>query len=100
MLFRSLFIELLTSMARDMEYPVDVLQLKKGAYSPVAHGRIEDENASIRAATLQVLKGSVPLKFELLAADLDALESHKTVVKKLSVALEGGSLRVKAEREA
>ena len=78
-----LFVGLLESMAKDMQYPVDTVQLRKGAYSPLAHARIDEENAKLRFKALQVLSGEAPLKFEVLPfpSDADALADHKSALK-------------------
>ena len=91
-----LFIALLASMANDMRYPVDTVQLKKGAYSPRAHGALEDEQLQIRGAVLRVLNGDATLKFEVVSfpADAEALAEHKSALKRLNSALDGGALKV------
>jgi hypothetical protein len=52
-----LLVELLYAMGQCLDYDFDKTQIKNGTYSPVAHGRIEDEQQAIRAQTLELLEG-------------------------------------------
>ncbi len=65
---QELFINLLFAMSRDLHYTFDRVQLKRGAYSPMAHGELEIEQASLRRAAIRAFSGEVPLRMEIAAA--------------------------------
>lgn len=52
-----LLVELLYVMGQCLKYDFDKTQIKNGTYSPVAHGRIEEEQDAIRQHTLEILQG-------------------------------------------
>jgi uncharacterized protein DUF6680 len=52
-----LLVELLYAMGGALGYEFDKTQIKNGTYSPVAHGRIEEEQEAIRRHTLELLQG-------------------------------------------
>lgn len=60
-----LFINLLFATATAVGFKFDRVQLKKGAYSPVAHGNLEFEHQAIRRMALAVLSGEKPLKMHV-----------------------------------
>jgi hypothetical protein len=60
-----LFVNLLEKMATDLGYQFDRVQLRKGAYFPVAHGRQETKNEELRDAALAVFSGDRQLKVAL-----------------------------------
>jgi len=66
-----LFVNLLFAMATDLGYKFDRVQLKKGAYSPVAHGNLELEIGTLRQLALRVLSGQQPLKMEVASFPVD-----------------------------
>ncbi|HTQ35441.1 MAG TPA: DUF6680 family protein [Steroidobacteraceae bacterium] len=95
-----LFINLLATMAADVGYVFDRVELKKGAYSPIAHGQIEDEQTKIRHGVLSVLSGETPLKMEVTSfpADEDFAAKQLAVNTALTDALQGrGSLTVQVK---
>lgn len=57
-----LFVNLLEKMATDLGYQFDRVQLRKGAYFPVAHGRQETRNEELRDAAIAVFSGDRTLK--------------------------------------
>ncbi|MEG2802921.1 DUF6680 family protein [Stenotrophomonas sp.] len=57
-----LFVNLLEKMATDLGYQFDRVQLRRGAYSPVAHGLHESKNEDLRDAALAVFSGDRELK--------------------------------------
>jgi len=61
-----LLINLLFAMAIDVGYKFDRVQLKKGAYSPIAHGNLELEHNILRQLALQVMSGKQALKMEVI----------------------------------
>ena len=52
-----LLVELLHAMGEALGYDFDKTQIKNGTCSPVAHGRIEEEQEAIRRLTLELLQG-------------------------------------------
>jgi hypothetical protein len=60
-----LFVNLLYAMAVDVGYKFDRVQLKKGAYSPVAHGDLELEQNVLRRLAIRVLSGEQALKMDV-----------------------------------
>lgn len=60
-----LFVNLLYSISQDVHFQFDRVQLKKGVYSPIAHGDLEFEQAATRKLWLKVLSGQSPLKMEI-----------------------------------
>lgn len=57
--------DLLYAMSQFFGYDFDKVILKKGAYSPVAHGIINLEQAIIRKGFVEILAGEKPIKVEL-----------------------------------
>lgn len=53
-----LFIDLLYRMAKSLGYDFDKVTLKRGAYSPVAHGNMEMEHLAIRKGLAEWLGGT------------------------------------------
>jgi len=60
-----LFVNLLFEISKDVQFTFDRVQLKKGVYSPVAHGDLEFEQNTNRKLLLKVLSGQMPLKMEI-----------------------------------
>jgi hypothetical protein len=87
-----LFINLLFAMAVDVGYKFDRVQLKKGAYSPMAHGNLEFEQSALRRLALQVLSGEQALKMSIASLPVDeaALKAQGELQRKLLEAFEGG----------
>ena len=52
-----LLVDLLHAMGKALGYDFNKTQIKNGTYSPVAHGRIEAEQESVRQMTLELLEG-------------------------------------------
>ena len=57
--------KLLLAMGGALGYRFDEVQVRKGIYSPQAHGRIEDENTSLRRGLLELLTGKRALKMDV-----------------------------------
>lgn len=92
-----LFINLLFAMTEDVGYKFDRVQLKKGAYSPIAHGELEDQQRALRTLAIAMLSGQQPLKMEVTGFPVheDALQSQLDLQAKLAAALDGrGALSV------
>lgn len=92
-----LFINMLFAMADDVGYKFDRVQLKKGSYSPIAHGELEDQQRALRKLAIDVLAGDTPLKMEVTSFPIhdEALKAQLELQSKLSSALGGsGALTV------
>ena len=92
-----LFTNLLFAIAKDVRYKFDRVQLKKGVYSPQAHGDFELEQNLIRKLTLKLLSGENPLKMAVasFAADENAIKTQFAANQALTDALAGkGNLNV------
>ena len=91
-----LFTNLLYAVAQDIGFKFDRVQLKRGAYSPVAHGEIEAEQTELRKATLSLLTGKHALNMNVVSfpVDPEALAANKAAVQNIGKALETGALQV------
>lgn len=97
-----LFVNLLFAIAADVDYKFDRVQLKKGAYSPIAHGDLENEQSMLRKLALNVLSGDSPLKMDVSSfpVDEEAVKGQIELQRKLGDALSGrGTLVVELKRE-
>jgi hypothetical protein len=96
-----LFTNLLFAIAKDVRYQFDRVQLKKGAYSPQAHGDLELEQNMVRKLVLKVLSGEKALKMDVASfpADEEAMKVQSAASKALSEALSKGTLSVTVKRE-
>ena len=56
-----LFAKLLFELSRALGYDFDEVQLRRNVYSPVAHGRIEQQDLAIRDGLEKLLTGRQPL---------------------------------------
>ena len=56
-----LFIELLYTMSRRLGYKFDKVRLKRGAYTPRAHGESEFMEGEMRENLVKILKGEQPI---------------------------------------
>lgn len=52
-----LLVELLYHMALALSYDFDKTQIRNGTYSPVAHGKIENQKEAIRQGVIDILEG-------------------------------------------
>jgi hypothetical protein len=97
-----LFTNLLFAIAKDVHYKFDRVQLKKGVYSPQAHGDLEREQIVARRLALEVLAGTRAIKMDVASfpADEDALRAQTDLNKALAQALAGqGALTVTLKRD-
>ncbi len=95
-----LFTDLLHTMAGVLGYRFDKVHLKKGIYSPIAHGEHELELLAIRRNLTKILTGeqSLPMEVTSISYDEDALSAQKELQAKLISLLDGKStVRVKTE---
>lgn len=92
-----LFTNILSAMAVDVGYTFDRVQLKKGAYSPLAHGELEQQQEVMRRLMIDLLGGDRSLKMQVTDFPFsdEATAAQIRLQSKLSDALEGeGALRV------
>jgi hypothetical protein len=92
-----IFVNLLFALAQDVRFKFDRVQLKKGAYSPQAHGDLELEQNMIRKLVLKLLSGDNALKMEVTSFPLneDIANAQVTLQKAMSEAFTGnGALNV------
>jgi hypothetical protein len=91
-----LFTDLLFSIAQDLGYRFDRVQLKRGVYSPIAHSEIEADQTNLRKAMLSLFSGEHPLKMNVVSFPLDkeAVEANRAAIQNLGKALESGVLQV------
>jgi hypothetical protein len=94
-----LFTNLLYAVAQDLGFKFDRVQLKRGAYSPIAHGEIEAEQTELRKATLSLVTGKHALKMNVVALPVDpeAIAANKAAIQNLGKALETGALQVEVK---
>jgi len=52
-----LLVELLYHMGQSLSYDFDKTQIRNGTYSPVAHGRIEEQHEAIRQGIVELMEG-------------------------------------------
>lgn len=100
-----LFVNLLYAIALDVGFRFDRVQLKKGAYSPVAHGDLEFEQSAIRKLALRVLAGDTALKMNVasLPTDEATLKAQEELRTKVIAVLDGQApliVQMKTEGEA
>jgi hypothetical protein len=91
-----LFTNLLYAIAQDLGFKFDRVQLKRGSYSPVAHGEIEAEQTELRKAVLSLVAGKHALKMSVVDFPMDpeAVAANKTAILNIGKALETGVLQV------
>lgn len=88
-----LFINLLYAIAKDVGYKFDRVQLKRGAYTPIAHEEIEDEQRALRKALLRTMSGISPLNLNVLQipSNPKLAEDYRRNIERIANALEGNS---------
>lgn len=92
-----LFTNLLNAMAEDVGYSFDRVQLRKGVYSPNAHGQQEAQLQVQRRLIGEVLNGERAIKMDVTAFPFsaDAVDAQMKLQGKLADALDGvGALRI------
>lgn len=93
------FTNLLFAISQDLGFSFDRVQLKRGSYSPIAHGEIEAEQNELRKATLSLVTGKHALNMNVvsLPVDQEVLEVNKVAIQNLGKALETGVLQVEVK---
>ena len=92
-----LFTNLLFTIATDVRFRFDRVQLKKGVYSPQAHGELEREQLAARKLALEVLAGQRAIKMDVASFPVDeaAIKAQTELQAALAQALAGkGALTV------
>lgn len=94
-----LFTNLLYAIAQDLKFKFDRVQLKRGAYSPIAHGEIEAEQTELRKAALSLVSGKHALQMNVVGfpVDPEAIEANKVAIQNIGKALETGVLQVEVK---
>jgi hypothetical protein len=85
-----LFVNVLYAIAKDVGLKFDRVQLKKGAYSPVAHDQLQLEHGLIRKLMVRALAGEQPLKMHVTSLPFDeaAAKAQLQNQERLAAALE------------
>lgn len=60
-----LLVELLSAMGKSLGYKFDKVHIKNATYSPLAHGKLEEEQQAIRAKTIEILEGTRSLSIKV-----------------------------------
>jgi hypothetical protein len=91
-----LFTALLFAISKDLGFSFDRVQLRRGIYTPIAHGEIEAEQTELRKATLSLVTGRHALQMNVVGFpfDKDAVEANKAALHSLGKALQSGVLQV------
>jgi hypothetical protein len=61
-----LLVDLLYAMGNSLGYSFNKTQIKNGTYSPVAHGKLEEEQGKVRELAIEVLEGRRPLDMRVV----------------------------------
>ena len=85
-----LFLNLVHAMSQDVGFKFDRVQLKRGAYSPMAHEELEDDQRAMRKALLGALSGSTPLQMNIVGMPINEAQaaSFRQNVERIATALE------------
>jgi hypothetical protein len=91
-----LFTNLLYAISQDLGLKFDRVQLKRGSYSPIAHGEIEAEQTELRKAALSLITGRHAMKMNVIGLPIDpeAAAANKAAIQNIGKALETGVLQV------
>jgi hypothetical protein len=93
-------IELLKEMGNNLGYDLNELTLKRGYYTPEAHGNFEREHEEIRKKLIGVLNGNpINMAVTSFAVDKDALQAQINLQQKLASAIsDDGELKVTSRK--
>jgi hypothetical protein len=85
-----LFINLIYAMAQDAGFKFDRVQLKRGAYTPMAHEELEADQRALRKAAISALAGDSALRMEVVGMPVNekALAVHQNDMDRIASALE------------
>ena len=93
---------LLNEMGKSLGYNFDEVDIKKGIYSPEAHGQQENEQILLRRGLVQLIYGELPLKMEVTSFPYDETfaTEQKEVLSSMKRLLDGEqAIKVKHECE-
>ncbi|WWW34093.1 DUF6680 family protein [Stenotrophomonas rhizophila] len=92
-----LFVNLLEAIADDVGYQFDRVQLRKGSYSPEAHGKLESEQHQVRQLVIEVLNGARSLRMDVASfpVDEDAMKAQTELLGKLDALISTGEIPVR-----
>ncbi len=60
-----LLVDLLHTMAKDLDYDFDKTHIKNSSYSPMAHGEIEDFQKALRKGVIDLLDGKKAIPMQI-----------------------------------
>lgn len=85
-----LFLNLVHAMSQDVGFSFDRVQLKRGAYTPVAHEELEADQRALRKATISALSGIAPLKMEVVGMPVNekVTQRYQDNMERIASALE------------
>lgn len=85
-----LFINLLYAIAQDVGFKFDRVQLKRGAYTPMAHEENESEQRELRKSILRTFSGESSLNLKVLQfpSDPELVEEYRRNIGRIADALE------------
>lgn len=71
-----LFIDLMAEMANCLDYEFDKVAIKKTAYSPEAHGQLENDLSNIRRGVSALFSGTASIPIKIISGDTEE-KQHK-----------------------
>lgn len=85
-----LFLNLVHAMSQDVGFKFDRVQLKRGAYSPMAHEELEEDQRAMRKAMIGALTGGSSLQMNIVGMPVNEAqaESFRLNVERIATALE------------
>lgn len=83
---KDLLTELLSEMAKSLNYDFDKTHIKNGCYVPMGHIEIEHEQNIIRKALIALLAGQIPLGMNILS--LPEQQPHDTTSEFLKTSIQ------------
>jgi hypothetical protein len=88
-----LFLKMLYAISQDVGFTFDRVQLKRGAYTPVAHEEIEADQHALRKLLLNTLSGDSPLSMKILQmpSSPELAEEYRRNIERIANALETNS---------
>lgn len=88
-----LFINMLYAISQDVGFTFDRVQLKRGAYTPIAHEEIEADQNALRKVLLNALSGASPLSMNVLQmpSNPELAEEYRRNIERIANALEANS---------
>jgi hypothetical protein len=91
-----LFTNILYAISNDIGYRFDRVQLKRGAYSPIAHGELEEEQNELRKSMLSLVTGKHALKMDLVAMPIDpeVASANAKAIQQIGSTVQNGAIQV------